>query len=70
MRDRARRMAAREERRKYGQSLRQKVGRSSHADCCPKHRKISILELLRASERARLANLLVLRQNLVHSQNE
>jgi len=58
MRDRARRMAAREERRKYGQSLRQKVGRVSHADWDPKHRKISILELLRASERGRLANLL------------
>jgi len=51
-------MAAREERRKYGQSLRQKVGRVSHADWDPKHRKVSILELLRASERGRLANLL------------
>jgi hypothetical protein len=50
-------MAAREERRKYGQSLRQKVGRVSHADWDPKHRKVSILELLRASERGRLANL-------------
>jgi hypothetical protein len=58
MRDRARRMAAREERRKYGQSLRQKVGRVSHADWDPKHRKISILELLHASEHGRLANLL------------
>jgi uncharacterized protein (DUF2252 family) len=51
-------MAAREERRKYGQSLRQKVGRVSHADWDPTHRKTSILELLRASERGRLANLL------------
>ncbi|MGA9986429.1 MAG: DUF2252 family protein, partial [Terriglobales bacterium] len=58
MRDRAPRMAAREERRKYGQSLRQKVGRVSHADWDPTHRKTSILELLRASERGRLANLL------------
>ena len=58
MRDRARRMSAREERQKYGQSLRQKVGRVSHADWDPKHRKISILDLLRASERGRLANLL------------
>src|ERR1039457_7139453 len=55
---RAPRMAAREERRKYGQSLRQKVGRVSHADWAPKHRKVSILKLLRASERGRLANLL------------
>ncbi|MGA2857942.1 MAG: DUF2252 family protein, partial [Candidatus Sulfotelmatobacter sp.] len=30
----------------------------SHADWDPKHRRISILELLRASERGRLANLL------------
>src|ERR1017187_8060425 len=58
MSHRAPRMAAREERRKYGQSLRQKVGRVSHADWDPKHRKVSILELLRASERGRLANLL------------
>jgi uncharacterized protein (DUF2252 family) len=51
-------MIAREERRKYGQSLRQKVSRASQADWDPKQRKVSILELLRASERGRLANLL------------
>jgi uncharacterized protein (DUF2252 family) len=49
---------ARQERRQYGQSLRQKVNRVSQAGWDPTHRKESILELLRASERGRLANLL------------
>ncbi len=50
--------AAREERRAYGQSLREKVGRASQAAWDPAHRKVSILDLLRAAERGRLANLL------------
>lgn len=49
---------ARDERRKYGQSLRQKVRRAAQAEWTPSHRKISALELLRASEHGRLANLL------------
>ena len=51
-------LAAREERRAYGQSLRQKVSRASQADWDPSRRKVSILELLRVSERGRVANLL------------
>jgi uncharacterized protein (DUF2252 family) len=54
-------MTGREERRKYGQALRQKVTRVSHADWDPKRRKTSPLELLHAAERGRLANLLPLK---------
>src|SRR5271166_3731426 len=49
---------AREERRLYGQSLRPKINRASQADWDSTRRKASALELLRASERGRLANLL------------
>lgn len=49
---------AREERRNYGQSLRQKLSRARQADWDPGKRKVSIVELLRASERGRIANLL------------
>lgn len=50
--------AGREERYKYGQSLRQHVSRASQANWDSTHRKVSGLELLRVSERGRLANLL------------
>ena len=49
---------AREERLQYGKSLRQKVSRASHAEWDPKRRDVSALELLRASERGRVADLL------------
>jgi uncharacterized protein (DUF2252 family) len=51
-------MPAREERLRYGKSLREKVSRASHASWDPKHRKRPILDLLRESERGRLENLL------------
>jgi len=56
--DTALKTLAREERIQYGKSLRQKVSRASHAKWDPKQRKVSALELLRASERGRVANLL------------
>jgi uncharacterized protein (DUF2252 family) len=49
---------AREERLQYGKSLRRNVSRASHAEWDPKRRDVSALELLRASERGRVANLL------------
>jgi uncharacterized protein (DUF2252 family) len=49
---------AREERIQYGKSLRQKVGRAGHAQWAPRQRKVSALQLLRASERGRVADLL------------
>ena len=58
MPDNALKMPSREERLRYGKSLREKVSRVSQANWDPKHRKASSLELLRASERSRLANLL------------
>ena len=54
----ARLTPAREERLQYGKSLRQRVSRVSHAEWDPKRRDVSALELLRASERGRVANLL------------
>ena len=54
-------MPAREERFQYGKSLRQKVSRASHADWNPKHRKASVLDLVRESERGRLSNLLTIK---------
>ena len=47
---------AREERLQYGKSLRRKVSRASHAEWDPKRRDVSALELLRASERGRVAS--------------
>jgi uncharacterized protein (DUF2252 family) len=58
MPDTAPQTIAREERRQYGQSLREKINRVSQAVWDPTRRKASPLELLRASERGRLANLL------------
>jgi len=58
MPDAALNMPAREERLRYGKSLREKVSRASQADWDPSHRKVPILELLRAAERGRLENLL------------
>ena len=58
MPDTAPKSPAREERLQYGKSLRQKISRASHAKWDPKHRKSSALEVLRASERGRVANLL------------
>jgi len=51
-------MPAREERLRYGKSLREKVSRASQANWGPKHRKRTVLDLLRESERGRLENLL------------
>ena len=58
MPDAASKTPAREERVQYGRSLRQKVSRASHAEWDPKQRKVSALDLLRASKRGRIANLL------------
>jgi uncharacterized protein (DUF2252 family) len=52
---------ARKERLQYGKSLREKVNRASHAKWNPQRRDVSALELLRASERGRVANLLALK---------
>ena len=49
---------AREERIGYGKSLRQKVSRACHAEWDPTQRKVSAMDLLRASDRRRVANLL------------
>jgi len=49
---------AREERLQYGKSLRRKVSRACHSEWDPKRRDVSALELLRASERRRIATLL------------
>jgi uncharacterized protein (DUF2252 family) len=51
-------MLAREERLQYGKSLRQKIPRTSQAEWDSKRRKGSPLELLAASERGRVADLL------------
>jgi len=58
MPDSALKTPARDERIRYGQSLRQKVSRASHAAWNPGQRKASALDLLRASERGRVADLL------------
>jgi uncharacterized protein (DUF2252 family) len=58
MPDAALNMPAREERLRYGKSLREKLSRASQAVWDPSHRKVPIVELLRASERGRLENLL------------
>ncbi|HXY07237.1 MAG TPA: DUF2252 domain-containing protein [Terriglobales bacterium] len=52
------RMPAREERLRYGKSLREKVTRASQANWDRTQRKVPFLELLRESERGRLENLL------------
>jgi uncharacterized protein (DUF2252 family) len=51
-------VAVRDERIRYGRSLRRKITRASQGDWDPKRRKASVLELLRASEHGRVANLL------------
>jgi len=51
-------LPAREERLRYGKSLREKVSRASQANWDAKHRKRPVLDLLRESERGRLENLL------------
>ena len=58
MPDSASKTPAREERIRYGKSLRQKVSRADHAKWNPGQRKVSALELLSASERGRVADLL------------
>jgi len=51
-------MPGRSERSRYGKSLREKVSRVQQADWDPTRRKTSILDLLRESERRRIAALL------------
>jgi uncharacterized protein (DUF2252 family) len=51
-------MASREECRKYGASLREKITRIGQGEWDPKQRKASFLDLLRASEKGRMSNLL------------
>ena len=52
---------ARKERLRYGKSLRRKVSRATHAEWDPKRRDVSALELLQASERGRVASLLLIK---------
>ena len=58
MPDSPRTMPAREERLRYGKSLREKISRASQANWDRTQRKESFLELLHQSERGRLGNLL------------
>src|ERR1700690_377367 len=51
-------LSTHEERRKFGQSLRDKVSRVSQGDWTPKHRDFDVVDLLRKAQRGHIPKLL------------